>query len=163
MQSGQTLSSRVWFIAIVLVVSLSQARAQTELNEVHVAARASSDDALHSLGRSATGLIRTTVELVLVPVTVVDESHRIVTGLEQQNFRVFEDKHAQPIKSFWKEDEPVSVGIVLDMSGSRNTKIECAREISCSVTECLESSGRVLFDDFRGRAEAGSEFHAQPR
>ena len=162
MQSGQTLSSRVWFIAIVLVVSLSQARAQTELNEVHVAPRASSDDALHSLGRGATGLIRTTVELVLVPVTVVDESHRIVTGLEQQNFRVFEDKHAQPIKSFWKEDEPVSVGIVLDMSGSMNTKIERAREC-CSVTEGLESSGRVLFDDFRGRAEAGSEFHAQPR
>ena len=137
MQSGQTLSSRVWFIAIFLVISLSQARAQTELNEVHVAPRASSDDALHSLGGSAAGLIRTTVGLVLVPVTVIDESHRIVTGLERQNFRVFEDKRAQPIKTLWKEDEPVSVGIVLDMSGSMNTKIERARE---SVAALLKAS-----------------------
>ena len=137
MQSGQTLCSRVWFIATFLVISLSQALAQTELNEVHVSPRASSDDAPHSLGRSAAGLIRSTVELVLVPVTVMDESHRIVTGLEQQNFRVFENKHAQPIKSFWKEDEPVSVGIVLDMSGSMNTKIERARE---SVAALLKAS-----------------------
>ena len=137
MQSGQSFSSRVWFIVIALMLGLSQAGAQTDVNDVHVAPRVQSADALHSLERGAKGVIRTTVELVLVPVTVMDQSHRIVTGLEQDNFRVFEDKHAQPIKHFWKEDEPVSVGIILDLSGSMNTKIDRARE---SVVALLKAS-----------------------
>jgi len=69
-----------------------------------------------------------TLRLVLVPVTGTDESHRPITGLERENFQLYENKHSQPIKHFWKEDSPVSVGILLDVSGSMNTKIERARD-----------------------------------
>jgi len=72
-----------------------------------------------------------------VPVTVMDRSNRIVTGLEQGNFQLFEDKHPQPIKHFWKEDAPASVGIVLDVSGSMGTKIDRARD---AVVELLKAS-----------------------
>ena len=136
-QSGQTFTPRVWLIGILLALSLTQAHAQTDLNEVHVGPRVQSADLPHSLPITAKGLIHTTVELVLVPVTVMDDSHRIVTGLEKENFHLFEDKHPQPIKNFWQEDEPVSVGIVLDVSGSMSTKIERARE---SVTALLKAS-----------------------
>lgn len=134
--SSQVLTSRVWLI-VMLALSFAQARAQTDLNEVHIRSRIQSVDPPHSLVRSAQGIIRTTVELVLVPVTVMDDSHRIVTGLEKENFRVFEDKHQQPIQHVWQEDEPVSVGIVLDVSGSMNTKIERAQE---SVAALLQAS-----------------------
>ncbi len=89
------------------------------------------------MARTTTGIIRTTVELVLVPVTVLDGSNRIVAGLERENFQVYEDKHPQPIKHFWKEDAPVSVGIVLDVSGSMDTKIERARD---AVVTLLKAS-----------------------
>lgn len=124
-------------MGMVLALSFTPAYAQTDLNEVHVGPKVQSADPLRSLTRNAMGIIHTTVELVLVPVTVMDDSHRIVTGLRQENFYLFEDKHSQPIQHFWKEDEPVSVGIVLDVSGSMKTKIDRARE---SVAALLKAS-----------------------
>ena len=56
--------------------------------------------------------------LVLIPVTVTDPLNRFVTGLEKENFRVFEDKIEQQIAQFSSEDAPLSVGIVFDCSGS---------------------------------------------
>ena len=115
---------------MAVILTFRPAHAQTDLNDVHIAPRiqAAQQDVLSSLARTTTGIIRKTVELVLIPVTVMDESNRIVTGLEQENFQLYEDKRPQRIKHFWKEDGPVSVGIVLDVSGSMNTKIERARD-----------------------------------
>jgi len=55
---------------------------------------------------------------VLVPVAVNDTLNRPVSGLEKENFRVFDDKVGQEITSFSMEDEPVAVGLVFDTSGS---------------------------------------------
>jgi Ca-activated chloride channel family protein len=119
-----------WFVTLLLLFICFRANAQSDLNEVHVTPRGDlkQPDSAQSSIMTDMGVIRTTVELVLVPVTVMDESNRIVTGLEQENFQLYEDKHPQPIRHFWKEDAPVSVGIVLDVSGSMNTKIERARD-----------------------------------
>ena len=119
-----------WFVALLWLFICFRADAQSDLNAVHVTPRGDvkQPNAYQSSIKTDMGVIRTTVELVLVPVTVMDESNRIVTGLEQQNFQLYEDKHPKPIRHFWKEDVPVSVGIVLDVSGSMNTKIERARD-----------------------------------
>ena len=55
--------------------------------------------------------IRIDTNLVLIPVTVTDPLNRFVTGLEQDSFRVFEDKLEQKVVSFGSEDAPLSVGI----------------------------------------------------
>jgi Ca-activated chloride channel homolog len=55
---------------------------------------------------------------VLVPVAVNDIYNRPVAGLDQENFRVFDDKVEQLITSFSMEDEPVAVALVFDTSGS---------------------------------------------
>ena len=124
----QLRKHRLSLMLMILMLCLAMAQAQSGINEVHVAPRVQQTDTLHSLAQGATGLIRTHVDLVLVPVTVMDESHRIVTDLRQENFVLSEDKRSQSIKHFWKEDEPVSVGVVLDVSGSMKTKIDRARE-----------------------------------
>ncbi len=136
-QLGHVSTSRVWLMGMVLAFSFSQAYAQTDLNEVHVGARVQSAEPLHSLANRAAGIIHSSVELVLVPVTVLDDSHRIIRGLGKENFQLFEDKNQQPIQHIWQEDEPVTVGIVLDVSGSMTTKIERARE---SVAALLKAS-----------------------
>jgi len=120
-------------------MTFSPARAQSIMDEVHIQPRVKTAQpgSLNVLTKTATGIIRKTVELVLVPVTVMDDSNRIVTGLEQDNFQLYENKHPLPIKHFWKEDAPVSVGIVLDVSGSMNSKIDRARD---AVVALLEAS-----------------------
>ena len=62
--------------------------------------------------------LRVDTNLVLVPVTVNDELHHPITGLEKNNFRVFDDKIEQTISAFSTEDEPIALGLVFDTSGS---------------------------------------------
>src|SRR4051794_11244423 len=52
--------------------------------------------------------IRTETDLVLVSVTVTDPLNRLVTGLERDNFKLFEANQAQEIKHFSNEDAPIS-------------------------------------------------------
>jgi Ca-activated chloride channel family protein len=56
--------------------------------------------------------------LVLVPVEVSDPLNRPVSGLEKENFKLFDDKVEQKIVSFAMEDDPIAVGLVFDVSGS---------------------------------------------
>ena len=61
-------------------------------------------------------------ELVVLHVTVADKNDRIVPDLKQEDFQIFENGVAQEIRQFRREDVPVSVGIVVDNSGSMRDK-----------------------------------------
>ena len=65
---------------------------------------------------------RTDTRLVVLPVSVMDKSGKLVTDLQQKSFKVFENGVEQPIKIFRREDVPVSMGIVIDNSGSMSQK-----------------------------------------
>src|SRR3954449_7684214 len=73
-------------------------------------------------------LIRSDVALVLVPVTITNARNQPVMGLGLKDFKVYEDKHPQEIKYFFNEDAPLSIGLVLDFSGSMEPKIDALRE-----------------------------------
>jgi Ca-activated chloride channel family protein len=64
--------------------------------------------------------------MVLVPVTVINRAGTLVDGLPASSFTVLENKVPQPIVSFGSEDLPVSVGVVIDLSGSMKTKARSA-------------------------------------
>ncbi len=72
--------------------------------------------------------IRVNVNLVLVPMTVTDPMNRLVTGLEKENFNIFDNNQGQIIKTFSTEDAPVTIGIVFDLSGSMTSKFARARK-----------------------------------
>src|SRR5689334_20277550 len=55
---------------------------------------------------------------ITIPVSVYDRSGRPVTDLKQDDFQIFERNERQKIASFRHEDEPISVGLVIDNSGS---------------------------------------------
>ncbi len=59
---------------------------------------------------------------MLLHATVIDDKQRIITDLGQNAFTVFEDGKPQVIKSFRHEDIPISLGIVIDNSGSMREK-----------------------------------------
>ena len=66
--------------------------------------------------------IRTSVDLVVLQATVRDHKGAPVPGLRKENFQVYEDKVPQQIESFSHEDVPVTVGLVIDNSGSMRSK-----------------------------------------
>src|SRR5688572_17084016 len=72
---------------------------------------------------------RTGVELINVTATVTDASGRFVPGLRKEDFRLFEDEQPQEITHFDSERVSVSLGIVLDTSGSMDgEKMIAARD-----------------------------------
>ena len=87
-------------------------------------------------------IIRTDVDLALVNVTVTDPYNRLVTGLETDNFRVFEDNMEQEIVSFSSEDVPISIGVIFDFSGSMRQDRQHGRQ----DRESSRGGGGVLQD-----------------
>jgi Ca-activated chloride channel homolog len=81
--------------------------------------------------------IRVDVNLVLVPATVTDPMNRLVTGLEKENFEVYDNNIGQVIKSFSTQDAPVTIGIIFDLSGSMSSKFMRARK---ALSEFLRTS-----------------------
>jgi len=72
---------------------------------------------------------KTGVELINVTATVTDENSRFVSGLHKEDFRVYQDNELQEVTHFTNERVPVSLGIVLDTSGSmEGEKMNAARE-----------------------------------
>jgi Ca-activated chloride channel homolog len=71
--------------------------------------------------------IRINSNLVLIPVTVNDVLNRPVSGLEKENFQVFDEKLPQKITTFAMDDEPIAAGLVFDTSGSMGDKLRLSR------------------------------------
>ena len=109
------------------------ALAQAPIDDVHVTPRVEPPKVDPSAGidpslKTHTKPLKVDVNLVLVPVTITDPMNRLVTGLDKENFQLFEGKDVQEIRHFSSEDAPVSIGVIFDMSGSMVSKIERARE-----------------------------------
>jgi Ca-activated chloride channel family protein len=83
----------------------------------------------HETTRDESGHARLRIDttLVLVPVEVSDGLNRPVSGLEKQNFHLFDDKVEQKIISFSMEDDPIAVGLVFDVSGSMKDDLQQMR------------------------------------
>jgi Ca-activated chloride channel family protein len=121
-----------------LVLLWSQASAQTSAN-VHIipddpttrdAVKRKPGEPLKTepVSDIRTSVMRVRVELVMVPVTVRDGMNRPVMGLAKDNFLVYEDNAPQSIRYFSSEDAPISIGILLDVSGTMRNKIDATRE-----------------------------------
>ncbi len=81
--------------------------------------------------------LRVETNLVLVPMTVTDNQNRLVTGLERENFYVYENNQPQTIRSFSTDDAPVTIGIIFDLSGSMSSKFARARK---ALSEFMRTS-----------------------
>ena len=83
-----------------------------------------------------TQTLRVETTLVVVPVSVTDKTNHFVVGLDKQNFKLFEDGVEQRISQFSGEDVPLSIGILIDTSGSMMTRIGTSRR---AVAEFLKT------------------------
>ena len=102
--------------------------------------------------------IHMNVDLALVSVTVTDPYNRFVTGLEPDNFRVFEDNVEQEVVNFSSEDVPASVGVILDLSGSMANKIGRAKEAALQFFKTANPQDEFFMVGFNDRAGLLSAF-----
>ena len=98
------------------------------------------------------------VDLALVNVTVTDPYNRLVTGLDTDNFRVFEDNVEQELVTFSSEDVPISIGVIFDFSGSMANKIAKAREAAIEFFKTANPQDEFFLVSFNERAELTSSF-----
>src|SRR5712671_818770 len=119
-------------LAILVVAPLSKSQSQ---NPLQVTPPRKSKKAASGSPR-ADGL-RIDVNVVLVPVVVTDAMNRPIEGLEKENFILSENDERREIEYFSTEDAPISVGLLLDLSGSMKDKFTAERE---AVTEFFRNA-----------------------
>ena len=88
------------------------------------------------------------VNEVNLPVTVVDMRNHLVTNLDKNNFQVFEDGQPQTIVRFSREDIPVSIGIVVDNSGSMRTKRAAVTKAVLNLIQASNPQDEVFVVNF---------------
>lgn len=106
--------------------------------------------------------LKMNVNQVLVPVTVTDPIGRLVTGLSQGQFTVYEDHVKQKINTFSTDDAPISVGIVFDSSGSMADKIEKSREALDAFFQTANPQDQFFIVDFSGEPHLLGGFSDNP-
>jgi len=169
-RSGIVLSSQTRvFLFWIVVVALAfcgvapQATAQVPVDDVHITPRieppkTSPMDAVDPSLRTHTKPLKVDVSLVLVPVTITDPMNRLVTGLDKENFQLFEGKDKQEIRHFSSEDAPVSIGVIFDVSGSMVSKIERAREAVLEFFKTANPQDEFFMIAFADKPQEVSDF-----
>jgi len=145
---------------------------QTDVNDVHVQPRAAAPSeaekakteeiAKESVVSASLNThvrpLKVAVDLVLVPVTITDPMNRLVTGLEKDNFQLFEGSSKEEIKSFSSEDAPVSLGVIFDSSGSMNSKMDRAKEAVTEFFKTANPQDEFFMVTFSDEPEMVSDF-----
>ena len=168
------LIRRLWICGLAAALFLARGHAQDDqLNKVHVAPSGTDSaapasepngaEAAPATGNSSLKIhpgsfIRMNVDMVLVPVTVTDPMNRLVTGLEKEDFQVFENNGEQRIRSFASEDAPVSIGIIFDLSGSMTSKLVRARESILQFIKTANPQDEFFVIGFNDRPELIEDF-----
>jgi Ca-activated chloride channel family protein len=103
------------------------------------------------LGQEANGgkgPIQVSVNLVVLHTTVLDDRGRFAEGLKEENFRVFEDKAEQKLSVFKREDIPVSMGLVIDNSGSMREKRPRVNEAALTLVQASNPDDEAFVVNF---------------
>jgi Ca-activated chloride channel homolog len=98
------------------------------------------------------------VDIVLVNATVTDPYNRLVTGLDKEDFQVFEDGVPQEVAYYSSEDIPVSIGVIFDMSGSMSDKVNKARQSAVQFFKTANPQDEFFLVSFNEHAELTSRF-----
>ena len=142
----------------------------TDVNDVHVQPRevekpkdapkenlVASTDAKSGLSAHVRPM-KVDVDLVLVPVTITDPMNRLVTGLEKENFQLFEGSSSQEIRTFSSEDAPVSLGVIFDSSGSMSSKMDRAKEAVLEFFKTANPQDEFFMITFSDQPEEITDF-----
>src|SRR5579872_2768521 len=92
--------------------------------------------------------IKIDVGIVVLHTSVLDDRGKFADGLKPENFRIFEDKVEQKLSTFKREDVPVSMGLVIDNSGSMRDKRPRVNEAALTLVEASNPQDEAFVVNF---------------
>jgi len=104
------------------------------------------------------GLLRVDSDLVLIPAHVTSRAGAPVTDLRLESFHLYEDDVEQTIASFSAEDEPVSIGLLFDASGSMRNKMDKASEAAARFFATSNAYDEFFLVQISGRPKLMARF-----
>jgi Ca-activated chloride channel family protein len=111
------------------------------------------------LARAQEGpVFRADTRLVVLHATVVDRHGRLVTNLPQKAFKVYENGQEQDVKTFRREDVPISLGIVIDNSGSMRDKRQKVESAALQLVKASNREDQVFIVNFNDEAFLDTPF-----
>jgi VWFA-related protein len=140
LQASANFSPSVAAVLVLLTLS-SWARAQ--------------EPSPSSSGPGDTYTIKANVDLVVLHATAQDRKNVLVSGLDKDNFQVYEDGVLQPIKYFSHEDIPVTVGLVVDNSGSMRPKRHDVIAAALAFAHSSNPQDQMFVVNFNEKASFG--------
>jgi Ca-activated chloride channel family protein len=147
----------VALVAVYWLHSLSNANVRAQDTPVNITPRVPD---LNSTGRAdRAGLnIHVNSDLVLIPVMVMDNKDRMITGLTREQFRLWDEKTEQVISHFAAEDVPVSISLLFDASGSMGTKLAESRAAVMAFIKAANPDDEFSLIQFNDRPELLQRF-----
>jgi Ca-activated chloride channel family protein len=103
-------------------------------------------------------VFRADTRLVVLHATVVDKNGKLVTNLPRNAFRVYEDGVEQQMKIFKREDVPVSMGMVIDNSGSMRDKRRKVEDAALALVKASNPQDEVFIVNFNDEAYLDVDF-----
>jgi VWFA-related protein len=97
-------------------------------------------------------VIRVDTRLVVLHCSVLDRNGRLITDLPQRDFRVLENNIEQPVKVFRREDIPVSLGLIVDNSGSMRDKRQRVEAAAIKLVKASNPEDEVFIVNFNDDA-----------
>ncbi|MBK5290290.1 MAG: VWA domain-containing protein [Acidobacteriia bacterium] len=97
--------------------------------------------------------IRVDATLVQINVTVTTPLNQVVTGMDKEHFRLFEDKNEQTVLTFSSEEAPLSIGLVFDISGSMGNKLHKSRQAASQFFKTANPEDEFFLVQFNDRPE----------
>lgn len=99
--------------------------------------------------------IKVNVDLIVLRATVLDRKKALVSGLDRSDFQVYENGVPQPIKHFSHEDIPVTVGLVVDNSGSMKPKRADVIAAALAFARSSNPQDQMFVVDFNEKVSFG--------
>nr|ABV27267.1 von Willebrand factor type A [Chloracidobacterium thermophilum] len=100
--------------------------------------------------------------LVVLDVAVFDQDNRFVGDLRKENFRVYDEQVEQQIEYFSRDEAPVSLGFVVDTSGSMRPRRAKVIEAVKFLARAAKPGDEFFLVDFKNKAELAEEFTPRP-
>jgi VWFA-related protein len=101
--------------------------------------------------------VRVTTSLITVPAEVLDRSGRYISSLQKDDFRIYENGVEQQLAYFASVEQPFTVALLLDVSGSTQSQLEAIRSAANTFIKRLRLNDRLLLVSFDGKINVLTE------
>lgn len=102
-------------------------------------------------------VVRVSTSLITVPTQVMDRNGRFIGSLRQQDFAIYENGVEQQLSYFGSVEQPFTVALLLDVSGSTQTRLQAIRAAANAFIARLRPNDRLILVSFDGKTNVLTE------